>query len=173
MNALGVLYQTQNKFEQAGALSEKVLEIRKRVMGEEHPDTLTSMNDLAVLNARRGQSAQAAELFTQVIDLQRRLRGDEHPETLRSMSNLGVLYRGMASTRRPSRSFSRPRKRGGACWETGTRICGSRLRRWSSSTSDGKSPTRPSSGGNSCRRSRCGVVLSWDSPAQLSTSTHL
>jgi hypothetical protein len=32
---------------EAAELREEVLEKRKRILGEEHPDTLTSMNDLA------------------------------------------------------------------------------------------------------------------------------
>ena len=43
----------------------KVLEVRRRVLGEEHPDTLISMNNLAVLYRDQGKYAQAEPLCYQ------------------------------------------------------------------------------------------------------------
>ena len=48
MGALSsVLAEEQGDYAGARQLEERVLEARKRVLGEEHPDTLTSMNNLA------------------------------------------------------------------------------------------------------------------------------
>ena len=49
MNNLAVLYNAQSRYEEAESLHVKTLEIRQRVLGEEHPDTLQSINNLALL----------------------------------------------------------------------------------------------------------------------------
>ena len=49
MSGLGRLYMVQGKHSQAEPLYIKVLDVRRRVLGEQHPDTLTSMDDLASL----------------------------------------------------------------------------------------------------------------------------
>jgi eukaryotic-like serine/threonine-protein kinase len=82
---LGVYREAQRHWERA-------VELRRRVLGADHPDTLTSMNDLA--DAYRVQSAykQAEPLFTKVLETRRRVQGDENPDTLSSMNELANLY---------------------------------------------------------------------------------
>jgi tetratricopeptide (TPR) repeat protein len=70
-----------------------VLEIRRRVLGEEHANTLISMNNLAVLYGKEGKWAQDEPLLSGAVNVQRRVFGDEHPNTLHFASNLGVVYR--------------------------------------------------------------------------------
>ena len=70
----------------------RALELRRRVLGQEHPDTLTSMSDLALLYDVRGYYEKAESLFTQALAIRRRRLGPEHPDTLTSMSYLASLY---------------------------------------------------------------------------------
>ena len=49
MNNLGGLYLDRAQYDQAKTLFARVLEIRRRMLGDEHPDTLTSMNNLSGL----------------------------------------------------------------------------------------------------------------------------
>ncbi len=82
---LGVYPEAQRQWERA-------VELRRRVLGPDHPDTLTSMNDLA--DAYRVQSAykQAEPLFTKVLETRRRVLGEDNPATLSSMNELANLY---------------------------------------------------------------------------------
>jgi len=68
------------------------LELRKRVLGEEHPNTLTSMNHLANLYHSQGRLAEAEPLFLRTLEIQKRVQGEEHKNTLTSMSGLAALY---------------------------------------------------------------------------------
>jgi hypothetical protein len=61
---------------------------RRRLLGAEHPDTLTSMNNLAETLHALGELAGARELQEQALDGRRRLLGPEHPDTLGSINNL-------------------------------------------------------------------------------------
>ena len=47
MNNLAVLYKDQGRYDEAEPLYLETLETRKRVLGDDHPDTLGSMNALA------------------------------------------------------------------------------------------------------------------------------
>ena len=77
---------------EAVQVHEACLEIRKRVLGEEHPDTLQSMNNLAVTYDRLGRSNEAVQVHEACLEITKRVLGEEHPETLRSMNNLWATY---------------------------------------------------------------------------------
>ncbi|KAK4119091.1 hypothetical protein N657DRAFT_650498 [Parathielavia appendiculata] len=47
MANLASTYQNQGRWKEAESLEVQVMETSKRVLGEEHPDTLTSMANLA------------------------------------------------------------------------------------------------------------------------------
>jgi|GEM_PF-317562 len=64
------------------------------LLGKEHPDTLTSMNNLADTLGQQGDNAGARALHEQALAISRRVLGEEHPATLTSMNNLaGTLGR--------------------------------------------------------------------------------
>jgi hypothetical protein len=54
-------------------LLEKMLEVRRRILGEEHPDTLTTMNDLAWSYSSLGRTKEAAELQEKVLEATHRI----------------------------------------------------------------------------------------------------
>jgi len=86
-----VFYRQQGKYTQAEALYTKVVDIQRRVLGEEHPNMLLSMNGLAVLYERQQKIAQAEALYTKVIAVQRRILGPQHPDTMNTMKNLATM----------------------------------------------------------------------------------
>ena len=84
----GFLHFGQALLPQARALFEQALTVRSRVLGFEHPDTLTSMNNLAHTLWDLGNLPPARRLEEQALAVRRRVLGDEHPDTLTSMNNL-------------------------------------------------------------------------------------
>ena len=56
MNNLARAVLDQGKFAQAEPLLVKALEVSRRDLGEEHPDTLAAMNNLAQLYVAQGQA---------------------------------------------------------------------------------------------------------------------
>ncbi|KAN0082027.1 hypothetical protein V8E54_003325 [Elaphomyces granulatus] len=77
------------RYDQAGTLFK---EARKTVLGPEHPDTLTSMNNLALTYQKQGRWTAAEMLLVQVIEARKTVLGPEHPDTLTSMNNLALTY---------------------------------------------------------------------------------
>ncbi|KJZ69702.1 hypothetical protein HIM_10908 [Hirsutella minnesotensis 3608] len=90
MANLASKYWDQGRWKEAGELG---LEVRKRVLGEEHPGTLISMANLASTYRHQGRWKEAEELGVRVIEVRKRVLGEEHPGTLISMANLASTYR--------------------------------------------------------------------------------
>ena len=63
------------------------------MLGQEHPDTLTSVNNLALLYQAQGRYGEAEPLYRRALEARERVLGPEHPETLTSVNNLALLYR--------------------------------------------------------------------------------
>ncbi len=83
----------QGNYQEASALAEKTLSLAERVLGKEHPGTLTSVNNLAALFQDLDRLAEAEPLHKRVLEAYERVLGKEHPETLISVSNLALLYK--------------------------------------------------------------------------------
>jgi eukaryotic-like serine/threonine-protein kinase len=93
MSNLANVYRSQGKYAQAEALSRQALEIQRRVVGPDHPDTLYSMNNLADVYYQQSKSSQAEALYGQILAERRHALGSEHPDTMASASDLALAYR--------------------------------------------------------------------------------
>jgi hypothetical protein len=60
-------------------------------MGDEHPDTLISMNNLGSLLKDQGNLGEAELLLREVLPASRRTLGDKHPLTVAADNNLKEL----------------------------------------------------------------------------------
>jgi serine/threonine protein kinase len=91
MYVMGIVYDNLGLYPRAHLLLQQALEIQKRALGPESPETLKSASSLAHILFQEGHYADAEKLDRDTLDAQRRVLGPEHPDTLRSMYNLGVL----------------------------------------------------------------------------------
>jgi hypothetical protein len=69
------------EYPQARALDEDTLARRRRILGDDHPDTLTSASQLANDLFGLGNYPQARELQEGMLSRRRRILGDDHPNT--------------------------------------------------------------------------------------------
>jgi tetratricopeptide (TPR) repeat protein len=90
---LSKVYYTEGRWKEAEELEMQVTEVRKRVLGPEHPNTLTSMDNLAAAFWNQGRWKEAEELEMQVTEVRKRVLGPEHPNTLISMRNLAFTWK--------------------------------------------------------------------------------
>jgi hypothetical protein len=60
------------------------LDIQKGVLGENHPDTIDSMDNLAFAWMRLDKKKDAVELMEKCVDLKTQVLGSDHPETVKS-----------------------------------------------------------------------------------------
>jgi tetratricopeptide (TPR) repeat protein len=89
----GLLLQEQGYLSEAKKLQFQVLELRNRVLGVKHPDTIWAMANLAVTYRKLGEYTEAEKLETQVVNARNRIFKAEHSDTIRAMANLAVTYR--------------------------------------------------------------------------------
>ncbi len=61
------------------------------MLGDEHPDTLNSINNMGMLLKSQGRLTEAEPYFREALDSFRRVQGDEHLNTLAIKSNLALL----------------------------------------------------------------------------------
>jgi eukaryotic-like serine/threonine-protein kinase len=87
---IGLAYFDLNLSTEAQPQLERAVDLRKRVLGLDHPDTLTSMDELGVLYNLQGKYAAAEALLAQVLAARQRLLGSDHRDTLATMSDLGL-----------------------------------------------------------------------------------
>jgi len=71
MGNLGIIYQEQDKLQQAELLQVQVMQSFMRVLGEEHPDTLRSRGNLAGTYQYQGRLMEAEQMYVQVIEMKR------------------------------------------------------------------------------------------------------
>jgi non-specific serine/threonine protein kinase/serine/threonine-protein kinase len=89
---IGETYRELGLYPDAQRQVERALDLRRRALGEQHPDTLKSMNDLTSLYIYQSEYALAEPLLRKLLEIRRHLLGEQHPDTLGSMSNMGMLY---------------------------------------------------------------------------------
>jgi hypothetical protein len=89
-------------------LGEKVLEAMKRTLGDDHPNTLLSMNNLAMSYSNLGRQQEAIELGEEVLKARKRTLGEEHPDTLVSMNNLNLFLTNLHQQNNPQNLVLRP-----------------------------------------------------------------
>jgi serine/threonine protein kinase/tetratricopeptide (TPR) repeat protein len=91
-HTLGSTYRSLGVYKAAEQHSERACKIRRQRLGEEHPDTLRSMNNLANVYRKQGRYNEAEKLNIKVLEVRRSVFGEEHPDTLTSMNNLANVY---------------------------------------------------------------------------------
>jgi hypothetical protein len=69
-------------------MRKEVLEMRTRVLGEEHPNTISAMNNLAITLRKLHQLGEAVKMEKEVLEKRRRILGKQNPDTTSEMANL-------------------------------------------------------------------------------------
>jgi eukaryotic-like serine/threonine-protein kinase len=91
-DTIGQTYTDLGLYPEASKQLERAVDLRQRVLGPEHLDTMKSMNNLANIYDDEGKYAQAEALHGQILKIRRRVLGPEHPDTLKSIDNLANVY---------------------------------------------------------------------------------
>lgn len=89
---LGFTYIGLGKYDMAVKLTQKALDIRCAVIGEEHPDTARAYGNLGATYNALGKYEEALELEQKALAIQRAINGEQHPDTARAYGNLGATY---------------------------------------------------------------------------------
>lgn len=91
-STIGHTLWKEGKWRAAEELVVKVIEASSRVLGEEHPDTISAMANLATTYCSQGRWKEAEELDVKVLVSSSRVLGEDHPDTITAMDNLAATY---------------------------------------------------------------------------------
>ena len=91
MSSLADIYHNQGRWDEAEKLHLEAINRRKKI-GLDHSDTLTSMERLADIYKHQGQWDVAEKLQLEVINTTRITFGLDHTLTLKSMNHLANIY---------------------------------------------------------------------------------
>jgi CHAT domain-containing protein/Tfp pilus assembly protein PilF len=80
------------KYDEASPLAERVLEIRERVLGPEHPDVSEALTNLARLYEKRAYYTKAEALYQRALTIWVKVLGPEHSKVAAPLNNLANLY---------------------------------------------------------------------------------
>jgi CHAT domain-containing protein len=78
------------KYNEALPFVERALEIRERLLGNEHRDVADAIDILAIIYSRRGEYVKTEPLCLRALAIREKALGKDHPLT--SLNNLAVLY---------------------------------------------------------------------------------
>ncbi|KAF1809665.1 HET-domain-containing protein [Eremomyces bilateralis CBS 781.70] len=90
----GTCLDADGRWREAEVAYSQVLEMEKKELGAEHPDTLTNMANLASTYRNQGRWKEAEELQAEELEICSRILGAEHSSTLSSMANLASTVLG-------------------------------------------------------------------------------
>jgi eukaryotic-like serine/threonine-protein kinase len=91
-STVGWTYADLGLLPEARKQLERALELRRRVLGEEHVKTLKSMQRLGWIAYNQGKYAEAEALESHASELQRHILGPDHADTLASIYYLAAVY---------------------------------------------------------------------------------
>ena len=63
----------------------------RRVLGNDHPYTIASVNNMGLLLQDQGKFAEAEPLLREALEASRRALGNDHPDTIISVNNMAML----------------------------------------------------------------------------------
>lgn len=86
----------KGKYKEAEQYYTNYLAILTSSLGEDHPKTLSLMNNLGRSYHEQGLYDKAFPLYESCLALRRIKLGEDHPNTLNSMNNLASLFRSLA-----------------------------------------------------------------------------
>ena len=80
-------------FPAAAALLRQLLESQTSLLGPDHPNLATTLNNLALMLERSGDTAEAGRCYRRALEVARLAHGPEAANVLVSQANLAAFYR--------------------------------------------------------------------------------
>jgi tetratricopeptide (TPR) repeat protein len=80
------------KYADAVPLARRVLAIREKEQGPDHPDVATALNNLALLYLVHGRYLEAEPHFKRSLAIREKALGPDHPDIGDTLNNLAALY---------------------------------------------------------------------------------
>ncbi len=84
-------YSHLAKFKESEQIYRRALALSEKILGQDHPSTLSSLNNLGVVLNSQGKYEEAEQRHRQALAVKERILGQNYPSTLGSVGNLGIV----------------------------------------------------------------------------------
>jgi serine/threonine protein kinase/Tfp pilus assembly protein PilF len=88
---IGTTYLALGKHDEAESHLVKALEIRRELLSDAHPSTLSSISSMGSLRSAQAKYGEAMPYYVEALEGRRRVLGEEDPSTLNSIGSMGGL----------------------------------------------------------------------------------
>ncbi len=92
LNLEGSLWHDAGKYREAQEALEHALKIHEKILGSDHPDTATTLNNLAELYRYQGRYDEAKPLLKRALKIRVETLDPHHLDIAQSLNNLALLY---------------------------------------------------------------------------------
>lgn len=92
LSGLALIYKIHGMRDEAEKMYNEILNICKKMFGEEYIDVVYAYNDLACLYREQGKYREAAELLEEGLRRWKKINEEDHPFIMVIYRNLGVVY---------------------------------------------------------------------------------
>ncbi|WP_224366359.1 serine/threonine-protein kinase [Hyalangium versicolor] len=90
LNSLGSVFYSLGRYEEARQVHTRVLALREKALGPDHPDVATSLTNLGGVLYNLGRYEEARAMNERAVALREKALGPEHPAVAGSLNNLGL-----------------------------------------------------------------------------------
>lgn len=96
LGLLGGIVSARGNYAEAESLLAMGYRLNREHRGEDHPYSLTSLNNLAALYTRQGRYDEAVSHYRELLRFDGRVHGDDHPTVTDGLQNLATSLYGLA-----------------------------------------------------------------------------
>ncbi|KAF8533194.1 hypothetical protein BDD12DRAFT_947879 [Trichophaea hybrida] len=89
---VGIVFWEKGDYSSALKWYQRALDGREKILGRDHPDTLTTVNNMALVFDKQGEYIKALEWYQRVLDGREKILGRDHPHTLTTVSNMALVF---------------------------------------------------------------------------------
>lgn len=89
---LGIAFDEKGQHEEAKVYYLAALEGRRRVLGDDHKDTLDTVNNLGVLSYDMGDYEGSLAYYEEALKGEERVLGKAHPARIGTLMNMAIVY---------------------------------------------------------------------------------
>jgi CHAT domain-containing protein/tetratricopeptide (TPR) repeat protein len=92
LNQQVIKLYNQGKYKEAIPLAQRVLAIREKILGKNHPSVANSLNNLALLYDSQGEYSLVESLYKRALFIYENALGKDNPSITNSLNNLAAFY---------------------------------------------------------------------------------
>ncbi len=86
------VYQFQGRYDEVGALYKRLLEVSRKLLGNEHPNVVNILNKWAKNLTDQQNYEEAAKLYEESLEIRKSIFHEKHPSIAINMVNLAFVY---------------------------------------------------------------------------------